>query len=257
MSGKESGKMGRSGFDAEVEKVVLDVVASGDMEGVLRDAVRSSIEDGIRRAFEYGPCRDAIRGKINEVMVPYIEQSDFGRYTATVDSILQELIEESAVAEHRRVLDNFKAVMSYPAGREVSLRELFDAYCGCVAREVCTGDLEVVADDAAPRYSCVRAECAVERRSHGLSSCYETAEAVLRTAQDDGLTYVLRLSRWGGDEPWRVLYEPEGGMPALADMSSFEAYLTALSRGRGRISGPLEDMEEDVSPLAEPSCSWE
>lgn len=232
-------------FNEEIMKIASDVLESGELEAVLRNKVLNAFSEAFERAISWGSVRDAIRNRVEEVLVPYIESYDMDAYVIKLDAILKEILETTAIADNRRILENFKRIASMPKlGMTVSLEEVFAEYRKYVAKMV------------DPSYECVGVEARIVKDDEpfGFYSRAEYATLYLHPTnhEQDNLCFALKLVKWDFNEGYVMKFEAEPTLPSLAHMNDFECYLMALSQAHVELTGCERDLDDEVEPNDKP-----
>lgn len=246
-------------FNEEIIRIAGDVLESGDLEKKLQGYMLNAFEDAFESSLSYGKVRDAIRSRLEEILVPYIEKYDMSAYVVKLDAILTELLEEGAVADNRRILENFRTMTLAPQDGTIALKDIFEVYKRYVAKHVDTLELEIDYDDE-PSYSYVEvaAEVVYDDRPRWFSSDNKYATLYLHPVdhEQDDLCFSLRLAKYGWTNGWRMRLDKERDVKSLADMGSFECYLMALCQGLVELVD-ADDLEDYVEPDAKPEATYE
>ena len=244
-------------FNEEIMKIASDVLESGELEAVLREKVLDAFADAFTRAITWGSVRDAIEKRVKEVLVPYIESYDMGAYVIKLDAILKEILETTAIADNRRILENFKRIASMPKlGMTVSLEEVFAEYRKYVAEMVDTADLEVVDECDDPSYECIKVEAQIVKDDEPFGFYSRAGNATLylhpTDHEQDNLCFAVKLVKWDFNKGYVMKFEAEPTLPSLAHMNDFECYLMALSQAHVELIGCERDLDDEVEPNNKP-----
>lgn len=247
-------------FNEEIVRIAGDVLESGELEKKLQGYMLKAFNDAFESSLSYGKVRDAIRSRVEEILVPYIEKYDMGRYVVKLDAILTELLEEGAVADNRRILENFRTMTLAPKDGTVTLREIFEIYKKHVAKHVDTSELEIYYDDE-PSYSFVEvaAEFVPDERPRWFDSDSKYATLYLHPVEheQDDLCFSLHLTKYSWNKGWMMSLDKERDIESLVSMNNFECYLTALCRGRVVLVDAADNLEDEVEPDAKPEVTYE
>lgn len=246
-------------FNEEIIRIAGDVLESGELEKKLQGYMLKAFEDAFESSLSYGKVRDAIRSRVEEILVPYIERYDMSAYVVKLDAILTELLEEGAVADNRRILENFRTMTLAPQDGTIALKDIFEVYKRYVAEHVDTSELEIDYDDE-PSYSYVEvaAEVVHDDRPRWFSSNGKHATLYLHPVDhdQDDLCFSLRLTKYSWTDGWIMRLDKERDVKSLADMGSFECYLMALCQGLVELVD-ADDIEDYVEPDAKPEATYE
>ena len=75
----------------ELLKMAPECLSEEEVKEILKKKFKESIESAIESAFRWGKVESALKKKIDEVMVPYIEKYDFSEYLPRLDTVLTEI----------------------------------------------------------------------------------------------------------------------------------------------------------------------
>ena len=75
----------------ELLKMAQECLSEEEVKEILKKKFKESIESAIESAFRWGDAEKALKKKINDVMVPYIEKYDFSEYLPRLDTVLTEI----------------------------------------------------------------------------------------------------------------------------------------------------------------------
>jgi hypothetical protein len=241
-------------YEELITGCVDDFIRSNEFEEIMQKRVAQCVEGAIEDSFRWGDLQKAIKDKINEVLVPYIEHYRMEAYTAKLDVLLSEIAEQTAIADNRRILKNFGDLIADPEQKQLRLEDVFEAYKKFVQKTASGEGVEV--EDG---YYCnVDVTCTIEdsitRRWSGMETIAVNFEAdVDDEDQREELCFSFDLWRFSHNEPamYSLSYHAKPTISGLVHMSDFEIYLTRLDRAWVHITD-VYDMGDDVSIDAEP-----
>ena len=96
-------------LEKELEGILQDKLKDGTIEKVVAEQFEKSLSSAINDLFKsYGDVTKIVKEQLKSIIVPYIESYDFSTYTVKLDSVLQEVLDETTM-EHRNLLGNFNA----------------------------------------------------------------------------------------------------------------------------------------------------
>lgn len=250
----------QTAFDEEVVRIASDVLASGEIEKIMREKIRKGFEDAIDSAFSWGELKKAIEARVKETLVPYVEQYDMGHYIVSLDEMLSQVVEQSVASDNKRLLENFGHLMIPAVEDSISLDDLFSRYCDYVASHVDTSELEVNTDDE-PTYESVTAvaEVVKDERPYSFSSSFEYANLYLHIEDSDDLCFNIRLARWEREKEkgFEIRYDTEPSIAGLSRMSDFDVFLHSLQMARVRLTYEDDRLEESVEPDQKPEVCFQ
>lgn len=253
-------------LDNTIALIVSQALENGKAKEALEEAVADSVRSAVRDVFSYrGEARKALEERIGQVIVPAIEEHDFGDYAVKLDAALENILESSALNDTAKAIASFKGLVSGSGGERVTFDDLFAAYgkwvsndFDCFGRGVTDGEYDYIS-------------IAVEtenRKSPWSKSDYEcmTAEFSLDDLDSDDeqaskFDRVVEFYRWNGDYPipenggWFVRDTWKPIFHSLASLSEFDVLVMRLARS-GYVSGEIEDKHDCVAPEQEPEIGY-
>lgn len=187
----------------EFEKMIAETVANKLNDGTVEKLIEQKIEEAIKKGLDevFGYCGDEkklIEKKLNETIVPVIESHDFNQYLVKLDEVLTSIVNQTNIADNKRILESFKECLTEPQQKEIKLSEIFEKYCQYVADYVSTDDLEACCEDGEPYYECVTANMEVE---------YEDTAMILLVVAISTICAILLYDNGGTVEEFKALKE--------------------------------------------------
>lgn len=242
-------------FNNDIIRITNEVLSDGTVDEIIREKVVKGFTEAIDSAFHWGALNDAIKKRVKDVLVPYIESYSMGRYVIKLDETLSQIIETTALIDNKRILENFKDLMVEPTEKQVTLEQMFKQYCKYVAENVDTFDLEVDYDDGV-RYQSVTAYAEIihDEEPRWGSGSFKHATLHFQTEKQEKLTFSVRLCRYTHDrnEGYGIRFDSVPTITGLAGLNDFEVYLSRLTRADVNLVWDDEELEEYVNPEAEP-----
>lgn len=248
-------------FEDQIKTSLDDILSETSTQDIIKTCMQTAIKDAITKSFNYGALSKAVNQKIEEVLVPYIESYDMQQFIPKLDTILTDIINNTTLADNKKLLENFKGLMTEIEEAYMTLETVFKEYCKYVAREVSTSDLDVVYDNGEPEYESVYCKCEIEDISNEYSG-YERIQVTFITEDAESqygnsLNFTFILRRWKEQTEIRYnLYcDIDPSIKSLKYLSDFEIYLMNLTRNSIQITD-ITDIEEYVTPDAEPEATY-
>lgn len=241
-------------FENDILRITEEVMTDGTIEKIMRDKITEGFERAIDSSFHYGELSRAIDGRVKEALVPYIERYDMSQYVIKLDEVLSQIVEQTALVDNRRILDNFKNLMIEPVEKTVTLKQVFDRYCKYVADNASTENLEII--DGSYEYVYPSAEI-IEEEIH-YSRHFHYATLVLTTEDQEDLSFQVRLSKWTEKikDGYEFRYDANPELTSLSTMNDFEVYLCALSRSGVVITWESRTIDYPVELNKEPELDY-
>lgn len=253
-------------FDEDIKRITEEVLKDGTIEEIIRQKVIEGFEEAVKSAFNWGDLKDAIKKRVTEVLVPFIEGYDMSAYIVKLDTVLTDIISKTSLIDNKDLLENFKSLMVIPEEKIISVDDLFEAYKKFVAKKLECSGREVNYDDGV-HYAPVEVMIDItsdDKRSWSIFD-YKTLDLYISEDEDqhDELGFSLRLSRWDGSSDPKNVYDlsyactPD--INSLRYMRDFELYLVRLSRAGVKIQLKYEydfSDSDEIYPDAEPEPSY-
>lgn len=239
---------------------IVDAVNMKLNDGTVEELVGQYVEKGVSEALQEmfswkGEGKKLIEKKLNETIVPAIERHDFNRYLTKLDAVLAEIVNNTILADNRKMLENFKELMIEPETREVNLSDIFKRYCGHVAENVSTDDLEACCEDGEPYYEHVTASMEVEHEDKGwFKSSFDHCIVKFICEEDEELNCQIRLYKFKHEKNWNFAGCGDPiDISSLRRLSGFEVFLLTLRRVFADIVMDKEsDCDYDIEPEEKP-----
>lgn len=249
--------------DLTFEQRISNAVAEKLNDGTFEKLIEQKLEEAIKKSLDdslgyFGDSKKLIDKKINEAMVPVIENHDFNKYLVKLDEVLTSIINQTSLEDNKKILENFKELMREPEIKEIKLSEIFERYCEHVSKNVDTGDLKAYCDDGDPYYEHVTADMEVEHvDKHWFNSSYEDCYVKFTCDEDENLNCQIKLYRNIGKDKWSILKGVDSiEINSLCDLSDFEVFLSVLQRSFVKIVLDTEsETDDDIEPEEKPEWS--
>lgn len=245
-------------LEKRIQETVSRKMNDGTVEKMIEEQMEKAVKTALDDVFGYnGEARKLLKEKFETVMCPAIENHDFNKYVTKLDSVLTEIINNTRLADNKRILDNFAYLMKDEDIKEIKLSEIFEKYCEYVSKNIDTSDLEVYTDDA-PSYEMVEACMEVENESRIFSD--NDYNIRLYCEKDEQLEMRIKLYKGYHDDYKILLIGNKTGndmdIQSLRYMSEFEVFLRKIKESYVSIDIDCDDMSEEVEVEAEPEASW-
>lgn len=244
-----------STFEERIAKAVADKLNDGTVEELVSDAVTKALKSSIEEQFMWkGEAKKIIDEKVKEAIVPAIERSSLADSVTKLDTVLTEIVNNTALVDNKELLENFKSLMIEPEKKRIRLEDIFEKYKKYVSENVDTSDLEIDYDDS-PTYQNITA-CVEAMYRDSLSAAHKYCELIFKCVEDEGLEKSIELIK-GYDGEYRITgIDGAVDINSLRGMNDFEIFLMTLSRARCVITEIGDIEEDDVEVEAEPEADW-
>ncbi len=219
-------------FDEDIKRIANEMLEDGTIEEIIRAKVKESFEKAVADSFRRGELSNAIDKRIKSVLVPYIENVNLDNYIVKLDTILAEIVNNTALQDNKKILENFKELM-IENPKEIALTDIFKAYKNFVAANMEINSREVSFDSGEPEYEPIEVEyqfaSEIEERRWSIYK-YATVDFIVNDSdQENELNKTIRLRQFE-EYGWEIVSEPCVNIDSLRNMSEFEVMLHRLSR---------------------------
>lgn len=243
----------------ELLKIAQESLSSDEVNQIVKEKFHKALGDAIEDAFRWGDAKDALKKKVTEVIVPYIEKYDFSSYLPKLDSVLTELVNSDTCMGNKQILENFKDLMTEPEQKEIKVTNLFKAWIKQCNKDINTDDLEIDYDDGVS-YSCVDCEMRVEELDKPSWSSFQRAIITFENEHDEKLNIEIPIRKWvwdsGKEEPYTFSISNDVRISSLRRLNEFQILLLRLERAQTAIVVDKDSAYDEIHPEAEPEASF-
>ena len=243
----------------ELLKIAQESLSSDEANQIVKEKFHKALGDVIEDAFRWGDAKDALKKKVTEVMVPYIEKYDFSSYLPKLDSVLTELVNSDTCIGNKQILENFKDLMTEPEQKEIKVTDLFKSWIKQCNKDIDTDDLDIDYDDGVS-YSCVECEMRVEKLDKPSWSSCQRAIITFKNEHDEKLNIEIPISKWvwssGKEEPYKISISSDVRISSLRMLNPFQVLLLRLERAQTAVIIDKGYEDDYIYPEKEPEASF-
>lgn len=247
-------------FDEEIKRITDEIIQDGTVEKIIKEKITKGFESAIDSAFSFGKLRDAIRKRTDEVLVPLIESYDMSEYIVKLDTVLTEIVNSTALIENKKILENFKYLMTEPDMKTITVSEIFKQYKLYVAKEMDTYGRDVVVEDTA-YYEPMEVELEIIEEEDRSWSYFDRAILELSVdeeEQQEELNRTIRLDHYkNGKEGWDIISEFNPQITSLRYLDDFDIFLLKLQRANVKLIVDKKSDWDSVISENEPEATYE
>ena len=247
-------------FDEEIKRITDEIIQDGTVEKIIKEKITKGFESAIDSAFSFGKLRDAIRKRTDEVLVPLIESYDMSEYIVKLDTVLTEIVNSTALTDNKRILANFKNLMTEPDMKTITVSELFKEYKKFVAKEMDTDGRDVQIDDGV-YYEPMEVNFEVIEEEDRSWSYFDRAILELSVdeeEQQEELNRTIRLDHYkNGKEGWDIISEFNPQITSLRYLDDFDIFLLKLQRANVKLIVDKKSDWDSVISENEPEATYE
>lgn len=248
-------------FDEDIKRITDEILSDGTVDQIIREKLTEGIESAISNSFRYGKLEKAVKERVEQVLVPFIEGYDMSAYIVKLDTILTEIVNKSVLVDNKKLLENFQFLMEEPDVTEIKLTDLFSEYEKFVAKNMDTSGRKVeYEDDVNYEAMNVYFEFEEEKERSWSSFKYATIDfTVDEEDQQDELNRTIRLSMWTGDRKngWEIRTNTNPDLFSIRNMDEFDLFIAKLQRADVRIIADRLGDEDYVYSDTKPEPTYE
>lgn len=243
----------------ELLKIAQDVLTEEEVQEIVKEKFKDAFKEAVKEAFRWGDAERAIKNKITEVMVPYIEKYDFTEFLPKLDTVLAEIVNSDSCMAEKRILENFKGLMLEPEQKEIKVTDLFRAWIKQCNKKIDVDGLEVCYDDGV-HYEPVDCEMQFEEEDKPTWSSFQHGKIIFENDHDKSLNIEIPVSKYikdyGKEEQYEISLSSDIKISSLRRLSDFEVLLLRLERAGTAIVIDEEWDSSYIEPEKEPEATF-
>ena len=231
-----------SNLENNIKDCIANELEKGVIEKVIAQQLEKCIEKSISDMFSWGgEIKDVIESKIKSVMIPYIEKYDYSQYITKLDSVLVDVLKNTAL-DNKKLLENFKNLMtSEDIPKVIKLTDIFDKWNEYCKKEIDKNDIEMDYDGGY-----INTRFTVEDVSNDWS-IYKTYMVIFECEEDEDLKLEFSIQAYEPKEDtgFTSNYKNVGDLRNLRHLNDFEILMMRISEGyKNIIVDSFEESEE-------------
>lgn len=231
-----------SNLENNIKDCIANELEKGVIEKVIAQQLEKCIEKSISDMFSWGgEIKNVIESKIKSVMIPYIEKYDYSQYITKLDSVLVDVLKNTAL-DNKKLLENFKNLMtSEDIPKVIKLTNIFDKWNEYCKKEIDKNDIEMDYDGGY-----INTRFTVEDVSNDWS-IYKTYMVVFECEEDEDLKLEFSIQAYEPKEDtgFTSNYKNVGDLRNLRHLNDFEILMMRISEGyKNIIVDSFEESEE-------------
>lgn len=260
--------MSDSNTNVSIDDIIRDNVESllaEKLPTILDKAIENALQDACDNSFRWGKPKKAIEEKLNEILVPAIESYNLSNYNVKLGIFLEQLMNETAIDDTRKLLQNFHGIISDENTGTILASEILKAYAEHCAYEFSCDGREVDNENETYQNFAVCAD--IEQEYNHTSRYYTGEDAILKLyiedeyesdADNSKLNYEIRMWRTSSDAPnqWRPLVRRDYTIGEIQNMSHFDILILKLSQNKTKIINNLDEYNSDIEVTPEDTPEW-
>ena len=243
----------------ELLKIAHEVLTEEEVQEIVKEKFKDAFKNAVGEAFRWGDAEKAVKNKITEVMVPYIEKYDFTEFLPKLDTVLTEIVNSDGCIAEKRIIENFKGLMLEPEQKEIKVTELFRAWIKQCNKKIDVDGLEVCYDDGVC-YEPVDCEMQFEEEDKPTWSSFQHGKIIFENDHDKSLNIEIPVTQYinsyGKNEPYSISLSSDIKISSLRRLSDFEVLLLRLERAGTAIIIDKEWDSSYIEPEKEPEATF-
>lgn len=219
----------------ELEKGIIEKVLLEQLEGCIASAVKDMFSWS-------GEVKKVIEEKIKSVMIPYLESYDYSKYITKLDSVLVDVLKDSAL-ENKKIIENFSVLLSSDSVPEkINISEIYKKWC-----DYCKGGID---KDNIEDFDCdggyINTTLSVEEVSSDWSN-YERHIVRFECKEDEDFNVEFMIKRWKKyDDNHTLDWEKKNDLRSLRYLNEFDMFVMKLDQAYSKIILDTECESDEI-----------
>lgn len=233
-------------LENNIKDCISKELEKGVIEKVIAEQLEKCIEKSIGDMFSWGgDVKKVVEEKVKSVMIPYLESYDYSQYITKLDSVLVDVLKNTAL-DNKRLLENFKSLMtSEDIPKTIKITDIFEKWNEYCKEEVDRDDIEM---DYEGGY--INTKFYLEDVSSSWSS-YKTYMVTFECEEDENLKFEFSIQAWRPEDNtgFSSNYKSVGDIRSLRTLNDFEIIIMRISEGYQNIV--IDSFEENEEVFVE------
>lgn len=233
-------------LENNIKDCISKELEKGVIEKVIAEQLEKCIEKSISDMFSWGgDVKKIVEEKVKSVMIPYLESYDYSQYITKLDSVLVDVLKNTAL-DNKRLLENFKSLMtSEDIPKTIKITDIFEKWNEYCKEEVDSDDIEM---DYEGGY--INTKFYLEDVSSSWSS-YKTYMVTFECEEDENLKFEFSIQAWRPEDNtgFSSNYKSVGDIRSLRTLNDFEIIIMRISEGYQNIV--IDSFEENEEVFVE------
>lgn len=217
-----------SNLENNIKDCIANELEKGVIEKVIAEQLEKCIEKSISDMFGWsGDVKKVVEEKVKSVMIPYLESYDYSQYITKLDSVLVDVLKNTAL-DNKRLLENFQTLMtSEDIPRTIKITDIFEKWNEYCKEEIDEDNIEMDYDGGY-----INTRFTAEDVSNDWSS-YKTYMVVFECEEDENLKFEFSIQAWKPEDNtgFTSNYKNTGNIRSLRNLNDFEILMMRISEG--------------------------
>lgn len=233
----------------EMITAAIDELFNDDtVQKLVNERIKKTVENVLKDFFgSFGKATKIIEKKLEEQMIPQIEEYNFAEHTIKLDAILTRVIKEINV-DHKKIMNNFETFIIGEIPEEINLEGLLGIYSKYCAKEVNTSNLEVHECEE-PSYSYLVCRVDVEEEKYPS----KRIKLIFSCEQDENLKKKIKIFFASCDKQYFMSSNEIFDFAGLSKLDYFDINIIKLNNNFTNVNleakfVEFDDIEADQKP---------
>ena len=249
-------------FEEDIQNAMKEMMDDGAVKEIIKAKMASGFEAAINDAFKWGDLKSAIEKRVKEVLIPFIEGYDMSEYIVKLDTILTDIIAQTALSDNKTMLENFKELMTEPTEKTITVSKIYDRYNKFVAKEMETTGRTVEYETGEPEYEPMETHYYFESEENRPWSSFQYGCIEFGVEEEDQqkeLNRTIRLYHYKNDDDnvYSMQCNNDIELRSLRHMNEFDVYLLSLERAGVKIILDEKEDSDEVYSETKPEPTFE
>lgn len=215
-------------LENNIKDCISKELERGIIEKVISEQLENCIKESIKDMFKWNGCvKETIEEKIKSTIVPYLESYDYSEYIIKLDSVLVDILKNTALP-NKEILENFKRLMASEEIKEIKITDIFEKW-----NEYCKKNINRDKLDMDYEGCYINTSFNVEEVSNGWSN-YKTYMVTFECEEDEELKFEFSIQAWKpdkNDDEYTSNYTKTTDLRSLRYLNDFEIFMIRVSEG--------------------------
>ncbi|WP_291566798.1 MULTISPECIES: hypothetical protein [unclassified Clostridium] len=230
-------------LESNIKDCISKELEKGIIEKVISEKLEECITSALKDMFGWsGEIKKVIEEKIKSVMIPYLEEYDYSNYITKLDSVLVNVLKDSAL-ENKKLVENFSVLLtSDNVPKKINISEIYKKWCDYCKDKIDRDEIEGF--DYEGGY--INTTLSVEEASSDWSD-FEKYIVKFECEEDEDLNIEFMVSRWKKyNDTYRLDWEKKSDLRSLRCLNEFDMFMMKLDQAYSKIILDTEYESDEI-----------
>jgi hypothetical protein len=219
-------------LENNIKDCISQELEKGIVEKVIATKLEECISASLKDMFDWnGKVKKVIEDKVESVMIPYLESYDYSKYICKLDSVLVEVLKNTAL-ENKKLVENFKELMTTEENlKDIKITQIYKKWSDYCRKEI---DKEKVQGyDYEGGY--INTSLEIEEVSSDWSD-FEKHVVRFECEEDEDLNIEFMLTRWKEyDKAHKLYWKKAYELKSLRHLGKIDMFMMKLDQAYANI----------------------